>query len=289
MSMKPGPVQLAGVRKRTPPGGKAGFFAPAFPISLPDTQVDGAVCLNLVNRAMADSTPGLAVAQLTSAEPNCCPPLPPPCRRCCARCFCWPLPLAPERCRVGGHGCGAAIDVYGDSHAACPRSDVLARTCQAPRACLGPSGLTNRLCLNSGWRAFCRLQRHLGGAPCCDMLQPYFRICIDTRWPAAAARRYSRGRPANTSERHARDLPTSCTGEASRSRRAVECQTIRLVARLVRLERSANLLSCGAPLHSTLAAISLVYHRSDASNSAGPSTAGCAHDVCAPVSSRLPG
>ena len=47
-----------------------------------------------------------------------------------------PLPVAPHRCGAHGHGCGAAVDAYGDHHAACPRTGLLARRAK-PRACMG--------------------------------------------------------------------------------------------------------------------------------------------------------
>ena len=38
-----------------------------------------------------------------------------------------PLTIAPGRCGAHGPGCGAAVDVYGDHYAACPRTGLLAR------------------------------------------------------------------------------------------------------------------------------------------------------------------
>ena len=35
--------------------------------------------------------------------------------------------VEPHRCGTHGHGCGAAVDAYGDHHAACPRTGLLAR------------------------------------------------------------------------------------------------------------------------------------------------------------------
>ena len=59
-----------------------------------------------------------------------------------------PLPVAPRRCGAHGHGCGAAVDAYGDHHAACPRTGLLARRAKPlehawarfAREAVGPEG-----------------------------------------------------------------------------------------------------------------------------------------------------
>ena len=59
-----------------------------------------------------------------------------------------PLPVAQGRCGAHGPGCGAAVDVYGDHYAACPRTGLLARRAKplerawirVVREALGPEG-----------------------------------------------------------------------------------------------------------------------------------------------------
>ena len=59
-----------------------------------------------------------------------------------------PLPIAPHRCGAHGHGCGAAVDAFGDHHAACPRTGLLARRAKPlehawvriAREAVGPEG-----------------------------------------------------------------------------------------------------------------------------------------------------
>ena len=59
-----------------------------------------------------------------------------------------PLPVARGRCGAHGPGCGAAVDVYGDHYAACPRTGLLARRAKplerawirVVREALGPEG-----------------------------------------------------------------------------------------------------------------------------------------------------
>ena len=59
-----------------------------------------------------------------------------------------PLPVAPHRCGAHGHGCGADVDAYGDRHAACPRTGLLARRAKPlehawvriAREAVGPEG-----------------------------------------------------------------------------------------------------------------------------------------------------
>ena len=65
-----------------------------------------------------------------------------------AACLC--LQVAPHRCGAHGHGCGAAVDAYGDHHAACPsnRIRLLARQAKPlehawvriAREAVGPEG-----------------------------------------------------------------------------------------------------------------------------------------------------
>ena len=58
------------------------------------------------------------------------------------------LRLPPHRCGAHGHGCGAAVDAYGDHHAACPRTGLLARRAKPlehawvriAREAVGPEG-----------------------------------------------------------------------------------------------------------------------------------------------------
>ena len=57
-------------------------------------------------------------------------------------------PVAPGRCGAHGPGCGAAVDVYGDLYAACPRTGLLARRAKplerawirVVREAVGPEG-----------------------------------------------------------------------------------------------------------------------------------------------------
>ena len=59
-----------------------------------------------------------------------------------------PLPVAPGRCGAHGPGCGAAVDVYSDHYAACPRTGLLARRAKpleragirVVREAVGPEG-----------------------------------------------------------------------------------------------------------------------------------------------------
>ena len=59
-----------------------------------------------------------------------------------------PLPVAQGRCGAHGPGCGAAVDVYGDHYAACPRTGLLARRAKplerawirVVREAIGPEG-----------------------------------------------------------------------------------------------------------------------------------------------------
>ena len=59
-----------------------------------------------------------------------------------------PLPVAPHRCGAHGHGSGAVVDAYGDHHAACPRTGLLARRAKPlehawvriAREAVGPEG-----------------------------------------------------------------------------------------------------------------------------------------------------
>ena len=59
-----------------------------------------------------------------------------------------PLPVAPHRCGAHGHGCGADVDAYGDHHAACLRTGLLARRAKPlehawvriAREAVGPEG-----------------------------------------------------------------------------------------------------------------------------------------------------
>ena len=131
-----------------------------------------ATCLSLASGARAGSITVLAT-------PSCCRPLRRPRRRCCVRSLgralphgsapsparpaqqCrqtmlialrrrlrLPLPIAPGRCGAHGPGCGAAVDVYGDHYAACPRTGLLARQAKplerawirVVREAVGPKG-----------------------------------------------------------------------------------------------------------------------------------------------------
>ena len=65
-----------------------------------------------------------------------------------------PLPVAQGRCAAHGPGCGAAVDVYSDHYAACPRTGLLARRAKPlERAYFVAYGATQ-----------------LGEALCCDVM-----------------------------------------------------------------------------------------------------------------------
>ena len=92
-------------------------------------------CLSLASGARAGSITVFALVQLPFSRPSCCRPSHRPRLAVCAAA--WldtvltiapdPLPVAQGRCVAHGHGCGGAIDVYGDHYAVCPHTGLLAR------------------------------------------------------------------------------------------------------------------------------------------------------------------
>ena len=134
-----------------------GRVGPSGALSMTACGRPNATCLNLASGARAGSITVLALVQPVFATPSCCRPSRRPRRRCCVRSLgralphgsapsparpapqyrqtacsslCggdWPLPVAQGRCGAHGPGCGAAVDVYGDHYAACPRTGLLAR------------------------------------------------------------------------------------------------------------------------------------------------------------------
>ena len=115
----------------------------------------------------------LALVQPVFATPSCCRPLRRPRRRCCVRSLgralphgSAPSPARPAQqcrqtaclllcgggcachCPSHGPGCGAAVAVYGDHYAACPRTGLLARRAKplerawirVVREAVGPEG-----------------------------------------------------------------------------------------------------------------------------------------------------
>ena len=225
----------------------------------------------------------LALVQPVFATPSCCRPLRRPRRRCCVRSLgralphgSAPSPARPAQqcrqtaclslcgggcachCPSHGPGCGAAVDVYGDHYAACPRTGLLARRAKplerawirVVREAVGPEGQV----VPQQWlvrtpapgvdpddrlrRIWCHAARRS------TVLRRDPGLASDTRWPPATLLNHQgRCRPGRRRTPQARCLPRA---PSARTATAVRARVRgRLVAQLVRSR--ALRAPCSAP------------------------------------------